>query len=309
MASQVSVSEYARAINASWQKTTDGILETARLCAEADKKLEAKKKKDLIEKLYFSSATFSKLVTIGQTSQLQPPEVKSLLPPNYTIVYQVAKLSADELGTAIEAGIITPKMSRADLNAWVAERGGRDDGTKVKPRVFATLQVAADFDSQKERELEQALQKLQKDYGFTVVHPRDPEKDEIKRTTDKVDDLVRNGARRHIGLLKTQRLAAGGRHPTPAIRKRLWSYSEDAIEIPDDATWEQVQRVLETVGSGDQFERLVDEALRLCGVSQSFLKEHPTINHEEAVKEVRENLRLRKREIGLTSASAGQQVH
>ena len=39
MAVQVTIQDYAKAINSSWHKTTDSVLETARLCAEAEKKL------------------------------------------------------------------------------------------------------------------------------------------------------------------------------------------------------------------------------------------------------------------------------
>ena len=53
-----------------------------------------------------------------------------------------------------------------------------------------------------------------------------------------------------------------------------------------DATWEQVQYALDTVGSGDHFERLRDEAFRLHGVSEKAVKEHPEVNHEEAMKEL-----------------------
>ena len=39
MAVQVTIQDYAKAINSSWHKTTDSVMETARLFAEADKKL------------------------------------------------------------------------------------------------------------------------------------------------------------------------------------------------------------------------------------------------------------------------------
>ena len=92
MASQGTIQEYAKAINSSWHKTTDSVLETARLCAEANKKFGAEPRKKLIKELDFSSAAFSKLVKIGSQPQLQTDPVKSLLPPNYSIVYEVAKL-------------------------------------------------------------------------------------------------------------------------------------------------------------------------------------------------------------------------
>jgi tellurite resistance protein len=43
------IKEYAKSINASWRKSTDSVIETARLCAEADKKFKASEKTKLLE--------------------------------------------------------------------------------------------------------------------------------------------------------------------------------------------------------------------------------------------------------------------
>lgn len=59
------VKEYAKSINGSWRKSTDSVIETAKLCAEADKKLKASEKTKLFEVLTFNKATFSKLPKIG----------------------------------------------------------------------------------------------------------------------------------------------------------------------------------------------------------------------------------------------------
>jgi hypothetical protein len=89
------IQDYAKAINLSWRKTTDSVLEPARLCAEADKNLPHDKN-NFFKDLDFNKATFSKLVKIGSHSRLQTDPVKSLLPPNYTIVYKVAMLSRQD---------------------------------------------------------------------------------------------------------------------------------------------------------------------------------------------------------------------
>ena len=103
------------------------MLETARLCAESDKKLRPEEKNKLFKDLDFNKATFSKLAKIGSQPRLQTEAVKSLLPPNYSIVYEVAKLPELDLQVAIKEGIISPKMLRSDLergliNAWVSFR-------------------------------------------------------------------------------------------------------------------------------------------------------------------------------------------
>ena len=90
MSKSTKIESYAKQINISWRKTTDSILETAALCAEAIDKLSKDDKTKLVEQLDFSAATFSKLATIGQKPRLQEENVKALLPPNYSIVYEVA---------------------------------------------------------------------------------------------------------------------------------------------------------------------------------------------------------------------------
>ena len=62
---------------------------------EADKNLPHDKN-NFFKDLDFNKATFSKLVKIGSHSRLQTDPVKSLLPPNYTIVYKVAMLSRQD---------------------------------------------------------------------------------------------------------------------------------------------------------------------------------------------------------------------
>ena len=67
MAVQVTIQDYAKAINSSWRKTTDSVLETARLCAEADKKLPTDQKNKLVRDLDFNKATFSKLAKMARS--------------------------------------------------------------------------------------------------------------------------------------------------------------------------------------------------------------------------------------------------
>src|SRR6478672_13822855 len=108
MSSKGTIQDYAEAIKSCWRKTTESVLETASLCAEASEKLKNQDKAALIKNLDFSSATFSKLVKIGRDPRLRSDPIKSLLPPNYSIVYSVAKLPADDLDQAIKDHIISP---------------------------------------------------------------------------------------------------------------------------------------------------------------------------------------------------------
>jgi hypothetical protein len=304
MANQDPVPAYVKAINASWHKSTDSILETARICAEAEKKLSADEKTKLFKDLVFSKATFSKLAKVGSQARLLNEDVKPLLPPNYSILYAIAKLSEKDLRQAMKDGIINPNMSRADLESWTAEQLGQSKKEEQEEkRVIATLLAPADFE--RDKELQQAIDKLRADFGLVVQLPRDLELEAESRMLRKIDDYIRKGARLYIRKLKSAKLA-NHRHLTPAVRKRLWNYSDDEIEIRPDATWDDVHNVLDYVGSGDQFERLRDEALRLHGVSEKVVKKHAPTEQTLTDEEIEEMfVQLNKP----SSAFQGSKIH
>ena len=135
MTNTLTISDYADAINTSWHKTTENVLETARLCAEAQSSLDKTDKKKLIQALDFSTSTFSRLVTIGSRPELQSKEVRTLLPPNYSIVYKIAKLGADEFDQAVKDGVITPRMTRDALNDWVAAHQAPSESSDATPHL------------------------------------------------------------------------------------------------------------------------------------------------------------------------------
>ena len=298
MAVQVTIQDYAKAINSSWRKTTDSVLETARLCAEAEKKLRPEEKNKLFKDLDFNKATFSKLAKIGSQPRLQTEAVKSLLPPNYTIVYEVAKLPESDLQVAIKEGIISPKMARGDLDAWLERRAGKVPASESEhAKIIATVEVPSDYDPKKQALLEKALEKLRVQFGFSLERPRDLEEIAFNRMAARVDDHIRKEARRFIHTLKTSRVQAAGKM-SAAERKTLWPFTDDELAITPDATWDQVKAALELVGNADEFERLRDEALRLCGVPEERVSDHPLIDHEEAMAEIRAAMQEARRAHG-----------
>ena len=280
--------EYADKINASWRKTTESILETARLCADANKDLKSKDRARLIKQLAFNAATFSKLVKIGSKYQLQQDPVKSLLPPSYSIVYEVAKLNEGDLQVAVTEGVINPGMTRRDLDAWIGKNNPKMDASKdqIRPKVIATVQVPPDYDVQKQGLLEKALEKLRAQFGFSLERPRDPETAALNRMVERMNDYIRREARRYINTVRTRRFQDAGK-VSAAEKKKLWPFAEDETAIAPDASWDQVEAALDTIGNGDQFARIRDEALRLYGVPEDVVSTHPLDDPEEVMKEFR----------------------
>ena len=135
------VHECAERLNAKWRRATDDILEIAADCIKAFEKLTtADTKKEFFKNLVFSPATFSKLCHIGRDPRLQDEEVKSLLPPKYSVMYEVTQLTTEELNEAIDQEVLKPDTRRSDLIAWRDKRRGKSrasqtggDGAEAAP--------------------------------------------------------------------------------------------------------------------------------------------------------------------------------
>jgi hypothetical protein len=290
----------AEEINKSWRKTTDSVLETAKLCAETSKKLNDGEMHKLKGQLEFQASTFSKLVKIGSNALLQKDPVKTLLPPSYSIVYEVAKLKEADLQVAIKDGVINPGMSRSDLSAWLGKQhpntSKADD--QRRPKIIATVQIPSDYDIQQLPLLEKALDKLRSQYGCELARPRDPEAEAYNRMFARMNDYIRKEAKRFIAALKARRLQGFGKL-SPAEKKKLWPFEDDEIAIAADAGWDDVKAALDVVGNADQFERIRDEALRLYDVPENVVSTHPPEKPEDVVEQLREvNELLRKRNGG-----------
>lgn len=278
MAAVMKLDGYAAKINASWRKTTDAVLETAQLCAEANKMLRMGDKPDFFKKLDFGSATFSKLVKIGDQPRLYEKPITALLPSSYSILYEVAQLSTSDLDAAIKDRIISPTMSRAALLSWIAEREGRAPDVDHSPKVLATLKVPLDYDNEKQEALQKALEELRAKYGFELEQPRDPQAEALRRILKRVDHQIRKDAKSFIREVKAARLA----------RDEPWQFSDDELNIPDDADWLAVEDVLTRIDAKDQYYRVRDGALRAHGLSAEFVADHRDLDQETVIRRLKE---------------------
>src|SRR5690242_13433969 len=137
---------YAERISASWHRSIDSIFETAQLCAEASACLSKDDKAALLADLPFPAATFSKLVKIGNDARLRRPGIRRLLPPCYSIIYEVALLSDDRLAEATASGTLHPEMRRDELQEFVTED---ETGAAGSPVVLGLIQLPADYPSER----------------------------------------------------------------------------------------------------------------------------------------------------------------
>jgi hypothetical protein len=169
------------------------------------------------------------------------------------------------------------------LKQWI---GGGSEAEDEQDVVFGTLRIPLDYDARKKMQLEAELEKLKAKFDFAFERPRDPLLEERMRLEKKFDRLLRKRARDHIRDLKSQKLGSGRNKVTAEQARRLWPFSDDDLKIADDATPEQVRAILTKVGSGDQYKRIFDEVRRIGGLSEVQVEEHPTLDHDEAVREI-----------------------
>ena len=113
MSKQVTIKDIVQRINSSWRKTTDGVLDTAKLCWEAKQLFEdATERKLLIEQLQFDQSTFSKLATIGERLELYDEPIRPALPGNSSIVSEIARLDDAVVEKALTEPVVRPARPR-----------------------------------------------------------------------------------------------------------------------------------------------------------------------------------------------------
>src|SRR5215204_6241098 len=84
-----------------WRKAAD-ISAVAGLCAGANKELSRKEKKEFYSGLPFGRTVFCKLARIGSDPRLHQEGIDKLLPANYSMQYEITKLTDEELQAAID---------------------------------------------------------------------------------------------------------------------------------------------------------------------------------------------------------------
>lgn len=114
--------DYEMAILRQHATTVKSHMELARLCYEADKCLAIDDALRVRNNAPFSNTKFSMYVGIGSDKRLFERRVLILLPPCYSIIYQVHLLTDEELEHAIEQGILCTGCRREQIEALRLKR-------------------------------------------------------------------------------------------------------------------------------------------------------------------------------------------
>ena len=166
------VTYYVKHIQANWAKAADSILEVSRLCAEANRELSPQDKADLREVLQFSSAMFSKLAKIGADQRLQKPTMQKLLPPNYSIIYEVSRLDNPGFQRVVDAGLLRPDVTRNEIQQHSIRPVSSNPKAGGKPTAFfAELRLVPTARKETVEAVEAALNAIRKQHGVEIVWP------------------------------------------------------------------------------------------------------------------------------------------
>lgn len=168
------IETHAAAICAGWQKTVQGILDTAAACCAADQQLSRNAKKLLYRQLPFNRATFSKLAKIGDDKRVYDEKVKPLLPPHYGTIYETCKLSDDQLKQAIETKVLNPRVERTQI---IALRKQSLETRRRTPRlpdyIYVGIVLPREFSDDQHDALQNRLEQLTTEFGVNLVFPGD----------------------------------------------------------------------------------------------------------------------------------------
>jgi hypothetical protein len=272
------VSTYAQKINAAWTKSVDSVIATAVLCAEADAKFEGEDKEALKRALTFKASTFSKLAKIGNDRRLHDEKTRSLLPPAYSIIYEVTFLSDERLQYAISSGKLHCEATRDEVVALRTARIPKatlpidifdeQEATSEPPTVavkqpnirFAEISVSGDYPDDRRLSLATDLRRVADTFGanlrlFLNAEERADKRNaaELNTFSKRLMQVGRRLARERINELRRQYKNRG----------EAWPFKPDDTEIRADADWEDIEFVFGDLAIEDEVEGLRAKAEEL----------------------------------------------
>ena len=156
------ISVLVEKFNSFARKTAEGVLEMAKVVFEARKLKDSEFYRFCeIVGMDGSSSTAQKLIAIGKKYDFLIGHSEKL-PPNWTTVYEVAKLTEEQIESLIDRGVLTASLIASDLNAAL----GKVKKAKTKsPNLLPNgndegLGFRVQLSSKPDRETSKKIQKL-----------------------------------------------------------------------------------------------------------------------------------------------------
>jgi hypothetical protein len=115
----LSVNDFAVAIQTSWNKAIESVIQTAQMVKRAEEQLERRQlnelKRFLEQERIMSGPTFSKLSKIAANPVLTAPENLPRLPPSYATLYELSQHDADVVQDALASGKIHAAIKNREI--------------------------------------------------------------------------------------------------------------------------------------------------------------------------------------------------
>jgi hypothetical protein len=167
--------ELGRKIGSNWQKAAGLILDTAELCLMAHERFRSRGLSVVLRAARISKVDFRKLVGIGRDQRLR--RIEALLPPGFSIIYEVSLLSVEVFNEAVNAGVIHPHVRRAEIEALRKPSASKNNGFRGDELPAAEISagrryefvVPADIRADHCAQVKQALGAFQKKFGIQII--------------------------------------------------------------------------------------------------------------------------------------------
>jgi hypothetical protein len=172
---------YLDRIDRDWQSCTDSILNVGITCHEANWALSKPAKQQLVKELPFSPSTFSKLAKIGRDKRLRIKGIRKRLPPSLSIIYEVCRLTHEQLRDALIEGILKPNMQRKEILRWKGVYKQRNErkmegitereSPTLPEEFYAGLKLKRQLTTIEFAQLEKLLKTMENDFEVEVSYP------------------------------------------------------------------------------------------------------------------------------------------
>jgi hypothetical protein len=173
--------ELGRKIGSNWQKAARLVLDTAELCLMAHEQYGSHGLSVVLRAARMSKANFRKLVGIGRDQRLR--RIEALLPPGFSIIYEVSLLSDEVFKEAVNAGVIHPHVRRGEIEALRKPSASKNNGFRGDELPAAEISagrryefvVPADIRADHCAQVKQALGAFQKKFGIQIISTKELE--------------------------------------------------------------------------------------------------------------------------------------
>lgn len=256
-----SISEYVEKINSKVDAVNCSTLELADLCVEAEAQLKTDTdREEMFPNLKLKPSMFGRYVKIGSNKFIR--KYLESLPLNFSALYEAVCMTEAELKAGISEGVIHSSAPRRIIQNWISLRRGKSTSANDNQIVLHIVRPE-NFTEEQEGKLNSELKQVLERNGCKL---KGTEAHTQAATERARGEYLRSTTRAHISAEKLRRQKEQQQKPK-AKRTKAWPFTQEQVKVPGDATGKDCQQVLDLIGCGNAWQKILDEAHRLFGSS------------------------------------------